>query len=479
MKKSRFIYMIIGLWIISCTKTETVTIEVQELRAQFVVTTTNPIGSYVYENNRTSIDSNFYFVNKSDTGTGVNYKWDFGDGSTSDEKNPKHSYGKRGNYTVTLTVTGDHDTKDTAKQTVGVFLGQRLINFGDNYSVYPVAIHETATNDFVLLTRPGYNATYNLLQLDSLLQEKSRVTFPAAYHFSSMNPTTDGNYILTGSVHSADKGNDLVKIKADGTELWNKTLGINDGYSSATQAPDGGYVVIGSRQFTSPTVVDYYTVVIKTDANGNQQWEKWMDQEGMVFTKNAVIEPDGIVLAGVKRGNCSECDSIIIAKLNNSGTLVWKNVVLGGMNNFVWWDTRIQKFKTGNYAVTNGYTRGIFFFSPSGTFVDRPVGDYQVAAVSEAADGNIIVLQTESGNGSTANITKLSLDGAHLWQARVNGSQKVAGGYSCCASSWPVDIAPLHSGGTITLAYRADYNSNNNIHTVIALLELEEDGNLK
>lgn len=34
------------------------------------------------------------------------YLWDFGDGASSDEKVPKHTYQKNGRYVVTLTVTG-------------------------------------------------------------------------------------------------------------------------------------------------------------------------------------------------------------------------------------------------------------------------------------------------------------------------------------------------------------------------------------
>lgn len=39
------------------------------------------------------------------TGGNVQYKWDFGDGSTSTEPNPVHTYTKVGEYTATLTVT--------------------------------------------------------------------------------------------------------------------------------------------------------------------------------------------------------------------------------------------------------------------------------------------------------------------------------------------------------------------------------------
>jgi hypothetical protein len=46
--------------------------------------------------------------NSSDTdGTIVSWFWNFGDGQTSTERNPKHRYSRFGNYSVTLTVTDD------------------------------------------------------------------------------------------------------------------------------------------------------------------------------------------------------------------------------------------------------------------------------------------------------------------------------------------------------------------------------------
>lgn len=45
---------------------------------------------------------------------GVSYKWDFGDGNTSTEANPRHTYAKVGNYTATLTVAyADGETATT------------------------------------------------------------------------------------------------------------------------------------------------------------------------------------------------------------------------------------------------------------------------------------------------------------------------------------------------------------------------------
>ena len=54
-----------------------------------------------------------------DDGSIVSYAWDFGDGNTSTEQNPVHSYEKKGTYNVTLTVTdNDGATHQETQQVV-------------------------------------------------------------------------------------------------------------------------------------------------------------------------------------------------------------------------------------------------------------------------------------------------------------------------------------------------------------------------
>ncbi|MEP7377318.1 MAG: PKD domain-containing protein [Chitinophagaceae bacterium] len=476
------LFIIFFATVSACTKTETIT--VQEPKACFTVIVPDAFGGYQSVGSNSYIDSNFYFRNCSDSGANITYQWNFGDGITSTDKNPTHSYPKRGRYSVTLTVSNNNRAYDTIRQTLSVILGQQHISFGDGISSSPVAIEETTTNEFVLLNSTGYGTNFFLIQLDSLLRQKSMKTFPANNRFTSMQATTDGNYILTGSTQSADKANELVKMKADGTQLWSKTISASDSYTYAAQTPDGGYAVIGSTPVAGPFGnTNYITTIIKTDNNANLQWQKLLDQDGMIQTKDAVIEQDGIVVAGVKRninGACQDCDSLLIVKLNNSGNTVWKNTVLWGLNTSNWWNTRIIKLTNGNYAVNNEYTSGIFFFSNSGNFLDRKLAPHQVASIANSGDGNLIVLQSEPGNGNRISIAKLTLDGAQQWYAYPEGRQKMPGGYSCCSSSWPVAIRSLRNGGTITTGYRVNNNSTGSgIYTATVLLELDEAGKPK
>jgi len=104
----------------------------------------------------------------------------------------------------------------------------------------------------------------------------------------------------------------------------------------------------------------------------------------------------------------------------------------------------------------------------------------QVTSVVNSGDGNLIVLQTEWGNGFRMGIRQISLDGVQQWYAYPDGRQKTPGGYSCCSSSQPVAIQPLRNGGTIVTGYRVNNNASDyGIHTNIILLELDETGKPK
>ena len=57
-----------------------------------------------------TVDEPVQFTGSAENGTEpYSWHWGFGDGETSDEQNPAHTYDNPGNYTVTLTVTDDED----------------------------------------------------------------------------------------------------------------------------------------------------------------------------------------------------------------------------------------------------------------------------------------------------------------------------------------------------------------------------------
>lgn len=96
----------------------------------------------------------------------------------------------------------------------------------------------------------------------------------------SVQQTTDGGYILAGWIKMESSGAGskdiwLVKTDSNGNKEWDKTFGGTDWDEARAvlQTSDGGYILAGWTTY-SYDAGSREAWLVKTDSNGNKQWDK-------------------------------------------------------------------------------------------------------------------------------------------------------------------------------------------------------------
>ncbi|NBC06192.1 MAG: PKD domain-containing protein [Bacteroidetes bacterium] len=128
-------------------------------------------------------DSSFQF-NDLSANTPTSWEWDFGDGSSSDEQNPMHTYAASGDYTVCLTAANSagSDTSCNAVEVV-IVSAERLEVHPMRLAVFPSPARDIANLHFEAgnFSREAEVRVYNVLGQPMLIQRFSQL--PQDYSF--------------------------------------------------------------------------------------------------------------------------------------------------------------------------------------------------------------------------------------------------------------------------------------------------------
>jgi len=156
--------------------------------------------------------------------------------------------------------------------------------------------------------------------------------------FFSIKQTTDGGYIAAGratwfnaSAPCAKNFSDgwLMKLDANGNKQWEKLLGdgcSDDFFYSVQQTRDGGYIAAGYSYSFTPYHDNRDAWLVKTDVNGNLQWENTFGKKALGYDDEAhsvqQTSDGGYILAGSTTSYGTNGDAWLI-KTDVNGNELW------------------------------------------------------------------------------------------------------------------------------------------------------------
>jgi|GEM_PF-855833 len=120
-----------------------------------------------------SVSAQFTSTSK---GTIASYRWSFGDGGTSTEQNPQHSYAGAGSYTVCLTVTGPDGLNSNTCRESYIKVNERLL--------LDAAVSGTVSGDAIA----GVQVFLNGMEQQAVTDAQGK------YQFNGVSP---GSYLVT------------------------------------------------------------------------------------------------------------------------------------------------------------------------------------------------------------------------------------------------------------------------------------------
>ena len=297
--------------------------------------------------------------------------------------------------------------------------------------------------------------------------------------------TNDEGYILVGYTRSQGSGYEdiwLVKTDMNGTMLWNKTFGgyTQDKGFSVQQTSDGGFILTGHTFSFGHGSCDLW--LIKTDENGNEQWNKTHGNVQADYGRSVRQTSEGgyIITGGTRSYGCGHPGDIWLVKTDENGMELW---------NFTWGGPfagssedgfSVEQTPDGGYILTGCYVN-ISDYSVDVILIKTDEngdeewnrtwgGRYNEHGncVKVTSDGGYIISgNVHKGSGwSDAWIIKTDVNGIEQWNRSFGGSyidsfesvfQTNSGGYIMTGDTW--------------IRY------NNSLYTDVLVIETDCDGN--
>jgi hypothetical protein len=146
--------------------------------------------------------------------------------------------------------------------------------------------------------------------------------------------TSDGGYIVTGFTKSFGTGNPdiwLIKTDSDGNEQWNKrfgTLTYHEEPYSVQQTSDDGFIITGFANYDGSVGADVW--LIKADSEGDEEWNQTFGGTAIDYGNSIQETTDGgyIITGATDSYGAGERDVWLI-KTDSNGNEEWSHTFGG------------------------------------------------------------------------------------------------------------------------------------------------------
>jgi len=380
-------------------------------------------------------------------------RFDWGNGDTSnwsdwkasgDSVSMSHSWSDTGTYNIKAQAKDKKDTTSnwSAGHPIKISGGGWIKTFGGSSDDEGRSVYPTTDGGYIITgnTKSSGAGGWDvyLIKTDAMGIKQWEKTFGGSSddYGRSVQPTLDGGYIITGYTYSYGAGGDvyLIKTDANGNQTWYKTFGGSswDCGWSVQQITGGGYIIVGTTESYGAGYRDVY--LIKTDANGNQQWYKTFGGSSDWDMGYSVQQTSdgGYIITGYTECYGAGSADVWLIKTDANGNETWSKTFGGS-----YWDSgfSVQQTTDGGYIIT-------------GATWSYGAGEYDVYLIKTDANGEHIwsmtfggsdwdeswsVQQTTDGGyiitGSTGSVLnwdvyliKTDADGIKLWEKTFGGS---------------------------------------------------------
>jgi len=239
---------------------------------------------------------------------------------------------------------------------------------------------------------------------------------------------SDGSYIIAGETYSFSDSGEAWLIKTDsyGNEIWNKTYGgiYEEWANSIQETSDGGVIIACTGYFGESRLYDGW--LIKTDAEGNEEWNKYYGGDGFDFILDVKQNNnDGYILSGITRSFGSDFTSAWLLCLDSNGNEQWNQII--GESHYEYYGYSVDICNDGGYVM-----------SAKSTHLSTGLSDLKVIKTDNL--GNILWINTLGSIGYDYGFTiKQSSDDGYI----ISGQSDSYGDGSM--DGWLVKISPFEN----------------------------------